>query len=291
MFTQQLINGLMLGSVYALIGVGYTLIFGVLRMLNLAHAYIFMAAPFVAYYFMHLGLESSVLSMILGVMSAGFLGILLYYICFRPIPQSHALGGFVTSLSFGVIIQVIIVNTFGSLNIPFRSGITLPDIELGGAILSGIQAAGLGLSVVLMVVLLWLVKRTRFGRNVRAIAENENAAQLLGVSVRASVLQVFVISSVLAGLAGMLVATRFESLSSHMSDAYALKALAVIVLGGLGDVRGALLAGLVLGVVEVLLQAYASGMWAEAFIWVMLIAIFLVKPDGLLGESIKRREV
>lgn len=291
MFLQQLINGLMLGSVYALIGVGYTLIFGVLRMLNLAHAYIFMAAPFAAFYFMQLGIESSFLAMALGVMGAGLLGIVLYYVCFRPIPQSHALGGFVTSLSFGIIIQVIIVNTFGTLKVPFQSGVTLPDIEFGNTILSGIQAAGLAISIVLMIVLLWLVKHTRFGRNVRAIAENENAAQLLGVSVRTAVLQVFVISSALAGLAGLLVATRFESLSSHMSDAYALKALAVIVVGGLGDVRGALVAGLALGVAEVLLQAYASGMWAEAFIWVMLIVVFLVKPDGLLGESIKRREV
>lgn len=291
MFLQQLINGLMLGSVYALIGVGYTLIFGVLRMLNLAHAYIFMAAPFAAFYFMQLGIESSFLAMALGVMGAGLLGIVLYYVCFRPIPQSHALGGFVTSLSFGIIIQVIIVNTFGTLKVPFQSGMALPDIEFGNTILSGIQAAGLAISIVLMIVLLWLVKHTRFGRNVRAIAENENAAQLLGVSVRTAVLQVFVISSALAGLAGLLVATRFESLSSHMSDAYALKALAVIVVGGLGDVRGALVAGLALGVAEVLLQAYASGMWAEAFIWVMLIVVFLVKPDGLLGESIKRREV
>ena len=291
MFLQQLINGLMLGSVYALIGVGYTLIFGVLRMLNLAHAYIFMAAPFAAFYFMQLGIESSFLAMALGVMGAGLLGIVLYYVCFRPIHQSHALGGFVTSLSFGIIIQVIIVNTFGTLKVPFQSGVTLPDIEFGNTILSGIQAAGLAISIVLMIVLLWLVKHTRFGRNVRAIAENENAAQLLGVSVRTAVLQVFVISSALAGLAGLLVATRFESLSSHMSDAYALKALAVIVVGGLGDVRGALVAGLALGVAEVLLQAYASGMWAEAFIWVMLIVVFLVKPDGLLGESIKRREV
>jgi len=290
-FLQQLINGLMLGSVYALIGVGYTLIFGVLRMLNLAHAYIFMAAPFAAFYFMQLGIESSFLAMALGVMGAGLLGIVLYYVCFRPIHQSHALGGFVTSLSFGIIIQVIIVNTFGTLKVPFQSGVTLPDIEFGNTILSGIQAAGLAISIVLMIVLLWLVKHTRFGRNVRAIAENENAAQLLGVSVRTAVLQVFVISSALAGLAGLLVATRFESLSSHMSDAYALKALAVIVVGGLGDVRGALVAGLALGVAEVLLQAYASGMWAEAFIWVMLIVVFLVKPDGLLGESIKRREV
>jgi branched-chain amino acid transport system permease protein len=288
---QQLINGLMLGSVYALIGVGYTLIFGVLRMLNLAHAYIFMAAPFAAYYLMLSGVESALLAVVLGVVLAAVLGVALYYICFKPIPQSHALGGFVTSLSFGVIIQVVIVNTFGTLKLPFNPGLALSDIEIGNVILSGVQAAGLIVSIVLMVYLLWLVRHSRFGRNVRAIAENEHAAKLLGVSVRTAVIQVFVISSALAGLAGLMVAARFESVSAHMSDAYALKALAVIVVGGLGDVRGALIAGLALGVAEVLFQAYTAGVWAEAFIWILLIVVFLVKPDGLLGVSIKRREV
>ena len=281
----------MLGSVYALIGVGYTLIFGVLRMLNLAHAYIFMAAPFVAYYLMLTGIESAVIAMFAGVVIAAFLGVALYYICFRPIPQTHALGGFVTSLSFGVIIQVIIVNSFGTLQLPFNAGFALSDIRIGSVLLSGVQGAGLLVSIGVMLALLWLVRRSRFGRNVRAIAENEYAAQLLGVSVRIAVVQVFIISSALAGLAGLLVAARFESISAHMSDAYALKALAVIVLGGLGDLRGAVIAGLLLGLAEVLLQAYASGLWAEAFIWILLIIVFLVKPDGLLGESIKRREV
>lgn len=291
MLVQQLINGLMLGSVYALIGVGYTLIFGVLRMLNLAHAYIFMAAPFATYYLMASGMESAMLAMFLAIVLVALLGVALYYVCFKPIPQTHALGGFVTSLSFGVIIQVVIVNTFGTLKLPFNPGIKLSDIEIGSVLLSGVQAVGLGISILLMVWLLWLVRRSRFGRNVRAIAENENAAQLLGVSVRTAVIQVFVISSALAALAGLMVAARFESVSAHMSDAYALKALAVIVVGGLGDVRGALIAGLVLGIAEVLFQAYASGVWAEAFIWILLIGVFLVKPDGLLGESIKRREV
>lgn len=291
MFLQQFINGLMLGSVYALIGVGYTLIFGVLRMLNLAHAYIFMAAPFIAFYFISLGVSSYLIAMLLGILCAGLLGVLLYYVCFRPIPQSNALGGFVTSLSFGIILQVIIVNTFGTLSISFDAGVVLPDIEFGSAILSGIQIVGLAFSIILMVWLLWLVNHTRFGRNVRAIAENENAAQLLGVSIRSAVIQVFIISSALAGLAGLLVAMRFESISSHMGDAYALKALAVIVVGGLGDVRGALGAGLILGIAEVLLQAYASGFWAEAFIWILLIVVFLIKPDGIFGQSVRRREV
>ena len=291
MLAQQTVNGLMLGSVYALIAVGYTLVFGVLRMLNLAHAYIFMAAPFAAYYAVSSGLLPPMLAFPAGVLVASLLGVVLYFLCFRPIPQNHALGGFITSLSFGVILQVILVNRFGTITLPFSSGLLLPDLHFGEVILSGIQAASLVLSLFLMAALLVLINTTRFGRNVRAIAENETAARLLGVSARRAVVEVFAISSALAGMAGLLVAFRFEAIGAYMSDAYALKALAVIVIGGLGDLRGALIAGLLLGLSEVLLQAYAPGGWSEAFVWILLILVFLIRPDGLFGASVKRREV
>lgn len=281
----------MLGSIYALIGVGYTLIFGVLRMLNLAHAYIFMAAPFAAYVVVDSGVLPPALGFLAGILAAAILGVVLYFVSFRPIPQHHALGGFVTSLSFGVIIQVVLVNRFGTLKLPFNSGLNLPDFRIGEVILSGPQAASLALSFFLMVALLVLIQRSRFGRNIRALAENENAAQLLGVAVRRVVVEVFIISSALAGIAGMMVAARFESIGAYMSDAYALKALAVIVIGGLGDVRGALIAGLLLGVCEVLFQAYAPGGWSEASVWILLILVFLVRPDGLVGVAGRRREV
>lgn len=290
MIAQQLINGLMLGSVYALIGIGYTLVFGVLRMLNLAHAYLFMAAPFVA-----LGLASAgwhpAAALAGGLVAASLLGVLLYYVAFRPIASQHALGGFVTSLSFGIVLQVIVANRFGTMNKPFAFGVALPDLELGQVLLSGLQAASLAMSALLMIGLLVLLKRTRFGRNVRAIAENDTAAALLGVAVPRNILAVFALSSALAGLAGLMVALRFEQIGAYMGDTYAIKALAVIVIGGLGDVRGAMAAGLLLGICEVLFQAYAPPGWSEAFVWFLLIGVFLVKPEGIFGTGVQRREV
>lgn len=291
MLAQQIANGLMLGSVYALIGVGYTLVFGVLRMLNLAHAYIFMAAPFAALYATQsLGLPGGI-ALGLALVASAVLGLLLYAVSFRPIPQHHALGGFVTSLSFGIIVQVVVVNRYGSLSKSFSTGLALPDIHVGSVILSGTQAASLVLSLALMAGLMILVSRSRFGRNVRAIAENERAAALLGVRVERTVLKVFAISSALAGLAGLLVMLRFESLSAFMGDRYALKALAVIVIGGLGDLRGAVVAGLLLGTLDVLFQAYLAPGWSEAFVWFLLIGVFVLKPDGLFGVTLKRREI
>lgn len=290
MFSQQLVNGLMLGSVYALIGIGYTLVFGVLRMLNLAHAYIFMAAPFITLGLVQAGMPSW-LALCSGLAGAALLGVLLYLVVFRPIPREHALGGFVASLSFGIVLQVVAINRFGSLNKPFPQALALPDLTIGPLILSGMQVASLVVSAGLMFGLLYLIRRTRFGRNIRAIAQNPTAASLLGVAVPRAVLLVFMLSSGLAGLAGLLVAMRFETVGPFMGDTYAIKALAVIIIGGLGDVRGAVFAGMLLGVCEVMFQAYGAPGWSEAFVWLFLIGVFLLKPDGIFGVGIKTREI
>jgi len=287
---QQLVNGLMLGSVYALVGVGYTLIFGVLRMLNLAHAYIFMTAPFVCLIAMSAGLPAA-LALVVGLAATALVGLLLYELAFRPIPHNNGLAGFVTSLSFGVVLQVLVVNKFGSLKVPFVTGIALPDFHVGSVIVSGMQLLSFVVAVMLMAGLLVVINRTRVGRNLRALAQNGQAASLLGVAVRRHVRLVFAASSALAGLAGLMVALRFEGVSAYLGDQYAIKALAVIVIGGLGDVRGAMVAGLLLGAMEVLFQAYAPAGWSEAFVWFALIAVFLFKPEGLFGASVARREV
>lgn len=290
MLAQQLVNGLMLGSVYALVGVGYTLIFGVLRMLNLAHAYIFMTAPFLCVVAMSTGM-GSVPAMVLALLATAFIGLILYECAFRPVPQSNGLSGFVTSLSFGVVLQVAVVNKFGSLKVPFNTGMTLPDLHVGSVIVSGMQLLSFLTAIVFMACLLVVVNRTRIGRNLRALAQNGQAASLLGVAVKRHVRLVFMASSALAGLAGLMVSLRFESISAYMGDQYAIKALAVIVIGGLGDLRGAMIAGLLLGALEVLFQAYAPAGWSEAFVWLVLIAVFLFKPEGLFGAPLARREV
>lgn len=290
MFIQQLVNGLMLGSVYALIGIGYTLVFGVLRMLNLAHAFIFTSAPFVTFALIGVGI-TPILALFLGVLSAALLGVLLYLVAFKPISPEHALGGFVASLSFGIIIQVVIVNFYGSQPTKFPTLLNLPDLNLGTVILSGVQLGSLFISAILMIGLLYLINHSRFGRNIRAIAQNQMAASLLGVAVPTAVVLVFSLSSALAGLAGIMVAMRFESIGAFMGDMYAIKALAIIIIGGLGDVRGAVFAGLLLGVCEVMFQAFAPPGWSEAFIWLFLIGVFLIRPEGIFGVGIKTREI
>lgn len=290
MLGQQLVNGLMLGSVYALIGIGYTLVFGVLRMLNLAHPYFFMLTPFLSLALMAAGLPAA-FALAFGLLATAACGVLLYFVVFRPIPSDRHLAGFVSSLSFGVILQVIVTNIYGTLPKPFLTDMSWPDIEVGSLILSGIQMISLTIAGCLMGLLWFVIRKTRFGRNVRAIAENERAASLLGIQVRRSVMLVFIISSVLAGLAGLMVALRFETIDAYMGDRFALKALAVIIIGGVGDMRGAMLVGLSLGICEVLFQAYAPAGWSEAFVWLAMISILTFRPEGLFGTTARRREV
>lgn len=290
MLGQQLVNGLMLGSVYALIGIGYTLVFGVLRMLNLAHAYFFMVTPFMALALIGWGVPA-LLALGMSLLFAALIGLLLYYSAFRPIPPDRHLAGFVSSLSFGVILQVIVSNAFGTLPKPFVTGMAWPDFEIGPLILSGVQVASLLVAGLLMAGLFYAIRKTRFGRNIRAIAENERAASLLGVKVRRSVISVFFISSVLAGLAGLMVALRFESIDAYMGDRFAFKALAVIIIGGVGDMRGAMVVGLLLGIIEVLFQAYAPSGWSEAFVWIAMIGVLSFRPEGLFGATLQRREM
>lgn len=290
MLAQQLANGLMLGSVYALIGIGYTLVFGVLRMLNLAHPYFFMLCPFAALLLMGAGLPPVAALLLALAVSAGF-GVLLYFIVFRPIPPDRHLAGFVSSLSFGVILQVCVINLYGTLPKPFITPIPSSDLQVGPVILSGIQLGSLVVSGALMAALWLLIQRTKFGRNIRAIAENGRAAALLGVRVRRSVLLVFVISALLAGLAGLMVALRFETIDAFMGDRFAFKALAVIIIGGVGDMRGAMLVGLALGIADVLFQAYAPSGWSEAFVWLAMIATLVFLPEGLFGLRVRRRTV
>ncbi len=216
---------------------------------------------------------------------------LLYVVVFRPIPADRHLAGFVSSLSFGVILQVCVTNLYGTLPKPFVTRIPSSDVQIGPVILSGIQLGSLALSALLMAGLWLLIRRTRFGRNIRAIAENERAAGLLGIQVRRSVVLVFVISSALAGLAGLMVALRFETIDAFMGDRFAFKALAVIIIGGVGDMRGALLVGIVLGLADVLFQAYAPSGWSEAFVWLAMIATLVFLPEGLFGMRVRRRTI
>lgn len=285
MLEQQVVNGLMLGSSYALVAVGYTLVFGVLKLLNLAHGEVFMSGGYIGFFLLATA-EAPVWAAIAGAMvGAGLIALLLERVSFRPIDLTrYEIAPVLSTIGFALVLQQLVVRVWGSTPEPVSAGIAGLDIRVGSVLISFVSLLGLVIALVLMVVLGLVIRRTGFGRGMRAIADDAEVAELLGVNTRRIVLVTFGISGVLAGAAGILAALRTGSVAPNVGMDVGFKALAVMVIGGLGSFEGAVLAGLVLGIVEVLAVAYGSAAYGDAVVWGTLLLVLLARPSGLFGE-------
>jgi branched-chain amino acid transport system permease protein len=283
---QQVINGLFLGSIYALFALGYTLVFGVLDILNLAHAAIFMIASFVALTLvttLHLDI---LVALPLAVLGAGLLGLVLERLAFRPLRgrSDSNISGLISSLAMAAIFEAVALELWGPNVSRFPFG-TIPEKQLQvlGGVVSRLQLTIVAVAVGLFLVLYWLVQRTRLGREVRAVAESPRAARILGVNVDRAIAAAFFISSALGGAAGILFGLAFNSISPDMGRSVELKGLAVIIVGGMGSMTGAVLAGFALGLTEVFVVSQLGGSYRDAVSFAALFLILVVRPRGLLG--------
>ncbi len=284
---QQVINGLFLGSIYALFALGYTLVFGVLDILNLAHQAVFMLCAFTALALvagLHL---HALVAMPIAVVVAGVVGIVLERIAFRPLRgrSDSNISGLISSLAAATLFEAIAVGIWGPDVSRFPFGV-VPEraVRVGGAIISELQLVIIGISLVMMGALTWLVQRTRLGRQIRAVAESPLAARILGIDVDRVIAASFFISSALGGAAGVLFGLAFNNVSPDMGRSVELKGLAVIILGGMGSMPGAVLAGFGMGLVEVLTVAYLGASYRDAVSFIVLFLVLLVRPRGLLGQ-------
>lgn len=283
---QQLINGLMLGSTYALVAIGYSLVFGLLNMVNLAHGEIFMLGGFLG---LALGvyLELPLVFIILGAMlGSGILGLVLELVCFRRVNRNNFLAPALSSIGFSIITREIMVNMVGSEPKVFPATVQLPDLHLGSVLISSVQLLVFGAALALMVGLTLLIKKTELGRAIRTVAENSSWAKLLGVNVTQVTMATFFISSALAGAAGILIGLRIGKISPFIGATVGLKGLAVMVIGGLGNINGAMVGGLLVGMLEVLTSAYLGAVFADLIPWGFLIAVLVFRPSGLFGTKV-----
>ncbi len=285
---QQIINGLFLGSIYALFALGYTLVFGVLDILNLAHAAVFMLASFFALTLVgpfHLHL---LVALPLAVLAAGVLGLVLERVAFRPLRgrADSNISGLISSLAMAAVFEALALEIWGPnvSRFPFD---TLPDKQLQvlGGVVSRLQLTIIAVAVALFLALYWLVQRTRLGREVRAVAESPRAARILGVNVDRVIAAAFFLSSALGGAAGVLFGLAFNSVSPDMGRSVELKGLAVIIVGGMGSMPGAVIAGFALGITEVFVVAHLGGSWRDAVSFAGLFLILVLRPRGLLGAA------
>jgi branched-chain amino acid transport system permease protein len=288
---QQVINGLFLGSIYALFALGYTLVFGVLDILNLAHAAVFMLAAFVALALVNAAHLHILVALPLAVAFAGLLGLVLERVAFRPLRgrSDSNISGLISSLAMATVFEAVALELWGPNISRFPFG-TLPEKQLQvlGGVVSRLQLTIVAVAVLLFLVLTWLVNRTRLGREIRAVAESPRAARILGVNVDRVIAATFFISSALGGAAGILFGLAFNSISPDMGRSVELKGLAVIILGGMGSMPGAIAAGFLLGLTEVFVVAYFGASWRDAVSFAGLFLILVLRPRGLLGQAALR---
>ncbi len=290
MLLQQLVNGLVVGSVYALFAVGYTLVFGVLDILNLAHAAIFMIAAFATYALVAAG-SPLWLAFIGGCFLAGVVGIALDRVAFAPLRKRNAgtLIPLISSIGVSIILGAIARGIWGidERHFPMALG-DAPPIHLGAVTVTTVELVTFGAALALMLGLSYVLRATTLGRNIRAVAEDRIAAVLLGVDLEKTIAMTFFIASALGGAAGILTGLHYNSVTVDMGAGIELKGLAVIILGGMGSITGAVVGGFILGAVETLSVAYISSNWRDAIAFGVMFLILVLRPRGLFGKRTLR---
>jgi branched-chain amino acid transport system permease protein len=286
---QQLINGLMLGSTYALVAIGYALIFGVLRLLHLAHGEVYMVGAFAGISLVLWFGVGPLTALIGGLVFASLIGMLLELIAFRPIRRRRGsyLAPIVSSVGAGLVLQELVTKLYGAEQVSFPRQFESAVYHIGTIPVTGTQIFIVVVAFVSMFALHLFVAYTRVGAAVRATSENIEIASILGINVDNIVLLSFGIASGLGGIAGVLVGLNFNSVSPFMGIDMSIKGLAVMLIGGLGSIYGAMAGGLILGVVEVLSVAYLASSYRDAFVFCLMILILLVRPRGLFSADIE----
>jgi branched-chain amino acid transport system permease protein len=292
MLAQQIINGLSLGGVYALFALGFTLVFGVLNVINLAHGAIFMIGAYAALYAVLVFHFSLLPAIFVAALVTGVAGWILDKLIFALLRARRAphLAPMIATIGVSICLTSMIEGYFGSENLRFPLD-TLPSstLSLASAQVNWLDVNIIGLALLLMGGMLWVIRHTSTGRALRALAESPKAAALLGVDVGELFGATSVIASILGGVSGVLIALYTNSVFPHMGQPMLHKGIAVVIIGGMGDVRGALIGGFFLGFAEVLTIAYIGSNMRDAVAFGLLFSVLLLRPAGLFGQAPQRR--
>ncbi|MEG0822952.1 MAG: branched-chain amino acid ABC transporter permease [Erysipelotrichaceae bacterium] len=286
---QQLVNGLSLGSIFALVALGYTMVYGIIKLINFAHGDIYMIGAYVGYMTITSLKVGLIPALLIAMVVCGLLGVLIEKVAYKPLRNASRITSLITAIGVSMFLEYGMMYVMGASVRTFPEVIDNKIFTIGGVNISTIQILIFVTTIVLMVLLQFIVHKTKIGKAMRAVSVDPDAAQLMGINVDSTISYTFLIGSALAGAAGVLVGIYYNSISPLMGFTPGLKAFIAAVFGGIGSIPGALIGGVSIGVIETLVSGYASSLLKDAVVYIVLIIILVFKPTGLLGKNVKEK--
>lgn len=290
-FLSYLINGISLGSVYAIIALGYTMVYGIAKMLNFAHGDIIMIGGFTVFTTVSTLGGSPVAGILAAIGVCTLLGVTIEKVAYKPLRGASPLAVLITAIGVSYLLQNAALLIFGSNARQFTSVVTVPALKLadGKLSISGVTLVTIASCIVIMILLTTFINKTKIGQAMLAVSEDKGAATLMGVNVNGTIAVTFAIGSALAAIAGVLLCSAYPSLSPYTGSMPGIKAFVAAVFGGIGSIPGAMIGGILLGVIENLAKAYISSQLSDAIVFSVLIIVLLVRPTGILGKKINEK--
>jgi len=287
---QQLVNGISLGSIYALIALGYTMVYGIIKLINFAHGDVFMIGAFVGFYAIKYGGMSFIPALILSMLTCAILGVVIERVAYKRLRGATRIAALITAIGVSLLIEYGTIYVRGAQPEAFPSS-ALPNVSFTflGATINSTSLFILAIAIVLMVLLQFVVHRTKIGKAMRAVSYDADTARLMGIHVDRTISATFAIGSALAGAAGVIFGVYYTKIEPLMGIIPGIKAFVAAVLGGIGIIPGAAVGGLVLGLVETFVSAVGYSPWRDAAAFIILILILVFKPSGILGKNTREK--
>lgn len=286
---QQLVNGLILGSVYALLALGYTMVYGIIKLINFAHGDVYMMGAFVGYYLISTFHMNFFVALILTMIITAAIGVIIEFLAYRPLRNSTRIAALITAIGVSFFLEYGMVYLVGAEARAFPQAMQTVKYDLGPISVTNIQLIILAVSILLMLALNFIVKKTKMGKAMRAVSVDSDAAQLMGINVNSTISFTFALGSAMAGAAGVLIGLYYNTMNPLMGMVPGIKAFVAAVLGGIGIIPGAAVGGFIIGMLETLSTAIGLSSYKDAVVYAILIVILLVRPAGILGKNIKEK--
>lgn len=288
-FVQQMINGISIGSIYALAALGYTMVYGIIKLINFAHGDILMVGAYVGYFCVAVFKMPLILAMVVAVAACGVLGVLIEKVAYRPLRRAPRITVLITAIGVSFLLEYVMVALVGAESKAYPAGsFGGGNLMLGNIAVDIQRLYVVGITIIMMIVLQFIVKRTKIGKAMRAVSSDADAAQLMGISVDRTISFTFLLGSGLAAVAGVMMGAMF-TINPLMGMQPGLKAFIAAVFGGIGSIPGAMIGGVLLGVIETVVTASGASAYKDLAAFVILILVLLIRPCGILGKNVREK--